>query len=115
MKFTEVSTRDQRCAGPAFSIYWLLNRRGVQRGEAPESVTKLQIRNPKRVQGFFPAEGLGVSPRFFLLSPKIGGQGVEFPIITRQAFFHRHLVRHSGKGIFCLISAMRWPAVSLSP
>jgi len=37
----------------------------------------LQIRNPKRVQGYFPAEGLGVSPNFLLYTPKSGGQGVD--------------------------------------
>ena len=31
----------------------------------------------KRVQGYFPAEGLGVSPNSSI-SPKSGGQGVEF-------------------------------------
>jgi len=29
------------------------------------------------VQGFLPAEGLGVSPNSLLYPPRIGGQGVE--------------------------------------
>jgi hypothetical protein len=34
---------------------------------------KSQIRNPKRVQGIVPAEGLGVSPNSLYSSPKNGG------------------------------------------
>jgi hypothetical protein len=41
-----------------------------------DGVTNLQVRNPKRVQGFFPAEGLGVSPNF-LVSPQEWGPGVQ--------------------------------------
>jgi len=54
---------------------------GACRGAKPNGcLTKSQIRNPKRVQGFLPAEGLGVSPNSLFSSPKNGGQGVETPI-----------------------------------
>jgi len=52
----------------------------VCRGAKPlDGVTNVQIRNPKRVQGFLPAEGLGVSPISpFSPSPMSGGsQGVD--------------------------------------
>jgi len=50
---------------------------GACRGAKPCGCrTKSQIRNPKRVQGFLPAEGSGVSPAS-LSTPMIGGQGVE--------------------------------------
>ena len=36
---------------------------GMRRGANPsDGVTNLQIRNPEKVQGYFPAGGLGVSP-----------------------------------------------------
>ena len=38
--------------------------------EPLECAPKFQIRNPKRVQGFVPAEGLGVPPQLYQ-SPKI--------------------------------------------
>ena len=45
------------------------------RGAKPSGcVTESQIRNPMRVQGVVPAEGLGVSPNFLFCSPKNGGQ-----------------------------------------
>jgi hypothetical protein len=44
---------------------------------------KSQIRNPKRVKGLVPAEGLGVSPQFSLFFPKIGGsRGLKATIRT---------------------------------
>ena len=46
-------------------------------GQDLASSGNLQIRNPKRVQGYFPAEGLGVSPNFLLYTPKSGGQEVD--------------------------------------
>jgi hypothetical protein len=33
--------------------------------------------NPKRVQGFLPAEGLGVSPNSLLYPPRVGGRGLK--------------------------------------
>ncbi len=47
---------------------------GACRGAKPlVGLCNLQIRNPKRVQGIVPAEGLGVSPNSLSTSPKNGG------------------------------------------
>jgi hypothetical protein len=44
------------------------------RGAEPlVGLCNLQIRNPKRVQGLVPAEGLGVSPNYSHSPPKSGG------------------------------------------
>jgi len=61
---------------------------GACRGAKPRRCgTKSQIRNPKRVQGFLPAEGLGVPPNSLLSSPKSGGQrGLTFPLLQQARY-----------------------------
>ena len=49
-------------------------------GEIPgenQCTTDLQIRNPKRVQGILPAEGLGVSPNSLIFPQEWGIKGAE--------------------------------------
>jgi hypothetical protein len=46
------------------------------------TVSKLQIPNPKRAQGFLPAEGLGVSPNPPNLPPRMGARGLKTSIDT---------------------------------
>jgi hypothetical protein len=56
--------------------------------ESLECAPKFQIRNPKRVQGFVPAEGLGVPPNS-TNPPRVGDRGlkaimVEAPLGTEK-------------------------------